>query len=109
MVEGIKEVAYMWREMNDDWYRIQTNSPTVINKLKRRKGASICGSTTRGSTQYWLIFRLQYKKPSTAKQSFKRLTGCKNNLTVRNGVYRAEASTYGSLQTDNRYQNEESK
>ena len=108
MDKRVKEVTYMWREMNDEWYRIQTNSPTVINKLKRRKDVKICGKTTRGSTVYWIVFRLQYKKPSTAKQSFKRLTGCKNNLTVRNGVYRAEASTYGSLQTDNRYQNEES-
>ena len=90
MDKRIKKVTYMWREMNDEWYRIQTNSPTVINKLKRRKGASICGSTTRGSTQYWLIFRLQYKKPSTAKQSFKRLTGCKNNFTVHNGCFQYE-------------------
>jgi len=105
----IKETTYMWREMNDDWYRVQTNSPKVIDKLKRRKNAKICGKTISGSTVYWIVFRLQYKKPSTAKQSFIRLTGCKNNFTVRNGVFKAEASTYGSLQTDNRYQNEETK
>ena len=90
MDSGIKEVAYMWREINDDWYRIQTNSPKVINKLKRRKGASICGSTTRGSRMYWLIFRLQYKKPSTARNSLIRLTNCGDDLTVRNGVYKVE-------------------
>jgi hypothetical protein len=80
----------MWREMNDEWYRIQTNSPTVIDKLKRRKDVQICGKTTRGSSIYWVVFRLQYKKPSTAKQSFKRLTGCKNNFTVHNGCFQYE-------------------
>jgi len=90
MDKRVKEVTYMWREMNDEWYRIQTNSPTVINKLKRRKDVKICGKTTRGSSVFWIVFRLQYKKPATAKQSFKRLTGCKNNFTVRNGCFQAE-------------------
>ena len=90
MDKRVKEVTYMWREMNDEWYRIQTNSPTVINKLKRRKDVKICGKTTRGSSVFWIVFRLQYKKPSTAKQSFKRLTGCKNNFTVHNGCFQYE-------------------
>ena len=97
MDKGIKETTYMWREMNDNWYRIQTNSPTVINKLKRRKDAKICGKTTSGSTVYWLIFRVKYNKPSTAKQSFKRLTNCKNNFTVKNGCFHTETSTNGSV------------
>ena len=97
-------VTYMWREMNDDWYRIQTNSPTVINKLKRRKDVEICGKTTRGSRVYWLIFRIQYKKPATARESLYRLTNCGDNLTVKNGVYRAESSTYGSIQKDVKYE-----
>ena len=90
MDNRIKEGTFMWREMNDEWYRIQTNSPTVIDKLKRRKDVQICGKTTRGSSIYWVVFRLQYKKPSTAKQSFKRLTGCKNNFTVKNGLISTE-------------------
>ena len=94
------ETTYMWREMNDDWYRIQTNSPKIIDKLKRRKDVKICGKTTRGSTVYWLVFRLQYKKPATARTSLIRLTDCGNNLTVRNGVYKAEPSTYGSVQAE---------
>ena len=100
MDKRVKEVTYMWREMNDDWYRIQTNSPKVIDKLKRRKDVKICGKTTRGSTEYWLVFRLQYKKPATARTSLIRLTDCGNNLTVRNGVYKAEPSTYGSVQAE---------
>jgi len=96
MDKGIKEITYMWRELNDNWYRIQTNSPKVINKLKRRK-AEICGKTTSGSTVYWLIFRVQYNKPSTAKQSFKRLTNCKKNFTDRNGLISAETSTKRSI------------
>ena len=94
------ETTYMWREMNDDWYRIQTNSPKVIDKLKRRKDVKICGKTTRGSMVYWLVFRLQYKKPATARNSLIRLTDCGDNLTVKNGVYRAEPSTYGSVQAE---------
>ena len=100
MDKRIKEVTYMWREMNDDWYRIQTNSPKVINKLKRRKGTTICGKTTRGSRVYWLVFRVQYKKPATARTSLIRLTDCGNNLTVRNGVYKAETSTSCSVQAE---------
>ena len=100
MDKRIKEITYMWREMNDDWYRIQTNSPKVIDKLKRRKDVKICGKTTRGSTVYWLVFRLQYKKPATARTSLIRLTDCGDNLTVRNGVYKAEPSTYGSVQAE---------
>ena len=103
MDKRVKEVTYMWREMNDEWYRIQTNSPTVIKKLKRRKGAKICGSTTRGSRVYWLIFRIQYKKPATARESLYRLTNCGDNLTVRNGVFRAETSTYGSVKKEVKY------
>ncbi len=94
------QITYMWRESNDDWYRIQTNSPKVIDKLKRRKDASICGSTTRGSTEYWLVFRVQYKKPTTARTSLARLTNCGDNLTVRNGVYKAETSTSCSVQAE---------
>ena len=109
MDTGIKEVAYLWRELDDKWYRIQTNSPYLIAKLKRRQNATICGKTTIGSKQYWLIFRIKYNKPSTAKQSFKRLTNCRNNFTYRNGVFRAEVSTNGSLQSDFKYQNEVSK
>jgi len=104
MDKRMKELTYMWREMNDDWYRIQTNSPTVINKLKRRKDVEICGKTTRGSRVYWLIFRIQYKKPATARDSLYRLTNCGDNITVRNGVYRAESSTYGSIQKDVKYE-----
>jgi len=94
------ETTYMWREMNDDWYRIQTNSHKVIDKLKRRKDTTICGSTTRGSSKYWVIFRLQYKKPTTACNSLVRLTHCGDNLTVKNGVYKAEISTSCSVQAE---------
>jgi len=90
MAKWITYKTYMWREFNDEWYRIQTNCPVAIKKLQRRETAKEVGATTRGSTQYWRIFRVKYKKPATAKQSFKRLTGCKNNFTVRNGCFQAE-------------------
>ena len=90
-------MAHMWREFNDEWYRIQTNSPSLIDKLKRRDKVKIVGKTLVGSSAYWLIFRIRYKKPSTAKQSFIRLTGCKMNYTYKNGMFSAEMSTSGSV------------
>ena len=88
------EMVYMWRELNDEWYRIQTNSPYIIGKLNRRSKKKnkirLVGKTVKSSSQYWLIFRVQYNKPSTAKQSFIRLTNCKSNYTSENGVITAE-------------------
>ena len=100
MDNELKEVAFMWREFNDEYYRIQTNSEYVIRKLTRRmktKKVSICGKTIKGSTEHWVIFRVRYKKPSTAKQSFLRLTGCKDNYTSVNGLLKCEMSTSGSV------------
>jgi hypothetical protein len=91
MDNGLKHyTTYMWREFRDEWYRIQTNCPTVIQKLKRRENVKEVGRTVRGSSQYWRIFRLKYNKPSTARRSLIRLTNCRNKLTVKNGLYRAE-------------------
>ena len=88
------EMVYMWRELNDEWYRIQTNSPYIIGKLNRRSKKKnkirLVGKTVKSSSQYWLIYRVQYNKPSTAKQSFKRLTNCKDKFTENNGVFCAQ-------------------
>ena len=90
MARGINEVAYMWREMNDDWYRIQTNSPRLIRKLKKRTTTEICGKTLFGSSEYWMIFRLHYDKPIYAKQGFQRLIGRNKIKTADNGVITAD-------------------
>ena len=90
MARGINEVAYMWREMNDNWYRIQTNSPSLIRKLKKRTTTEICGKTLFGSSEYWMIFRLHYNKPIYAKQGFQRLIGHNKIKTADNGVIKAE-------------------
>ena len=87
---GLNEVAYMWREMNDDWYRIQTNSPRLIRKLKKRTTTEICGRTLIGSEEYWMIFRLHYNKPKYAKQGFQRLIGQNTVKTADNGFFKAE-------------------
>ena len=87
---GLNEVAYMWREMNDGWYRIQTNSPRLIRKLKKRTTTKICGKTLQGSSEYWVIFRLHYNKPQYAKQGFQRLIGQSKMKTADNGVITAE-------------------
>ena len=88
------ELAHMWREFNDEWYRLQTNSPYVIKKLNKRLARTdkvkTCGKTIPGSTESWMLFRVRYKKPSTAKQSFIRLTNCKSKYTSENGVITAE-------------------
>ena len=86
----MNEVAYMWREMNDSWYRIQTNSPRLIRKLKKRTTTRICGKTLLGSSEYWVIFRLHYNKPIYAKQGFQRLIGQNTVKTADNGVIKAE-------------------
>ena len=53
------EMVYMWRELNDEWYRIQTNSPYIIGKLNRRSKKKnkirLVGKTVKSSSQYWLI------------------------------------------------------
>ena len=90
MARGINEVAYMWREMNDDWYRIQTNSPRLIRKLKKRTTTEICGKTLFGSSEYWMIFRLHYNKPKYAKQGFQRLIGQNIVKTADNGFFTAD-------------------
>ena len=87
---GLNEVAYMWREMNDGWYRIQTNSPRLIRKLKKRTTTKICGKTLQGSSEYWVIFRLHYNKPIYAKQGFQRLVGQNIVKTADNGFFKAE-------------------
>ena len=86
----MNEVAYMWREMNDSWYRIQTNSPRLIRKLKKRTTTRICGKTLLGSSEYWVIFRLHYNKPSIAKQGFQRIVGENIVKTTENGCFMSE-------------------
>ncbi len=49
MDKGVKQMPYMCRELNDEWYRIQTNSPKLIEKLKRRQSEKIVGKTLVGS------------------------------------------------------------
>ena len=92
MDNELRDVAFMWREFNDEYYRIQTNSEYVIRKLTRRMKTNkvqICGKTIKGSKEHWVIFRVRYKKPSTAKQSFIRLTNCGNDFTDQNGTLKA--------------------
>ncbi len=85
----MKEVAYMWREMNDEWYRLQTNSKKIIKKLLKRKTASVCSKTVSGSSSYWYVFRLRYNKPSTARQGFKRIIGQKEIKVSKSGLFSA--------------------
>lgn len=100
MAERLKEFAYMWRESNDTWYRIQTNSPTLIRKLKKRTTAKICGQTLAGSSEYWVVFRLQYNKPIHARQGFQRLIGQNKIKTAENGYNVAELVYKSDIKTE---------
>jgi len=104
MDTGIKDVAYLWRELNDKWYRIQTNSKYLIDRLKRRmkvhKTITLCGKTLTGSSQYWMVFRLPYNKPYSARRSFLRLTNCGNKYKTVKGVMRAEVFPRRTLKSD---------
>ena len=86
----LKYVAYMWRELKDEWYRIQTNSPELIRKLKRRTTARVCGQPLRGSTVKWWVFRLKYNKPKYAINGFGRLIGRNIAKRTPDGLFSAD-------------------
>ena len=65
--------TYLWHEVRgDNWWRIQTNDPRVIRKLRRRKTASLCLWCINDSI---VVFRTQYYSAKEAKKSLHRLTG----------------------------------
>ena len=80
-------IAYLWRETNDRWYRIQTNVPSIVRKLLRRETAKV---VSRAINDYMYVFRIRYRRPVNARLSFRRLTGCQNLKPPENGVFTAD-------------------
>ena len=87
MKKNFNPIAYLWRETNDYWYRIQTNVPSIARKLLRRETAKVVSTALN---DYMYIFRIKYKSPANARLSFRRLTGCKNLKAPTNGVYSSD-------------------
>jgi len=80
--------TYLWHEVRgDNWWRIQTNDPRVIRKLRRRKTASLCLWCINDSI---VVFRTQYYSAKEAKKSLHRLTGQKPKKDAENGLFFAE-------------------
>ena len=78
----------MWREVRgDDWWRIQSNDPKVIRKLRRRKTASVCLWCLNDSL---VVFRTRFYSAKEAKKSLHRLTGQKPRKDAENGLFFAE-------------------
>ena len=86
----------MWQEIpRHPEYRIQTNDPDIIRKLRRRQTTTDAGSTWFHRDQDYYkgmrIFRLRYSSPKLAKQSLRRLCGTKY------GKLKEDASTGGFI------------
>jgi hypothetical protein len=83
--------TFMWQEVKrDSWWRIQTDNPVVIRKLKRRKTATVCVWFLNAPT---VIFSIQYKSPRLARQSLQRLTGQIVKKDALNDLFFADTST----------------
>ena len=86
-----KYKTYLWQEIRgSNWYRIQTDDPSVIRKLRRRKTATLCSWALNDSS---VIFSIRYKSPRLARQSLQRLTGQKVKKDSLNDVFVADAVT----------------
>ena len=54
-------MSYLWQEVKGDkWWRIQTNDPAIIRKLRRRDTTSI---TVYCYNDPMMVLRTQYYKP----------------------------------------------
>ena len=86
-----KDKTYLWQELRGKrWWRIQTDDPVVIRKLKRRKTATVCVWFLNAPT---VIFSIQYKSPRLARQSLQRLTGQIVKKDALNDLFFADTST----------------
>ena len=85
-----KYKTYLWQEVRGSkWYRIQTNDPAIIRKLRKRNSASLCIWCINDKM---VVFKTQYYSPDKAKTSLQRLTGQKPKKDAENGVLYAETT-----------------
>ena len=79
-----KYKTYLWQEVRGSkWYRIQTNDPEIIRKLRKRKSASLCVWCINHSI---VVFITQYYSPDKAKISLQRLTNQKPKKDADSGL-----------------------
>ena len=93
---NMRKYVAIWQEsLRHPEYRIQTNDPLVIRKLRRRQTTTDAGGTWfHQNLEYYKrmkIFRLRYSSPKLAKQSLRRLCGTKY------GELKEDASTGGFI------------
>ena len=94
----------LWQEVKrDSWWRIQTNDPSVIRKLRRRKTATLCSWALNDSM---VIFSIRYKSPRLARQSLQRLTGQKVKKDALNDLFVAYTVTKLTSKSTSESQNE---
>ena len=85
-----KHKTYLWQELRGKrWWRIQTDDPAIIRKLRKRNSASLCIWCINDKM---VVFRTQYYSPDKAKISLQRLTGQKPKKDAENGVFYAETT-----------------
>jgi len=85
-----KYKTYLWQEVRGSkWYRIQTDDPKIIRKLRKRKSASLCVWCINHSI---VVFRTQYYSPDKAKISLQRLTNQKPKKDTDSGLLYAETT-----------------
>ena len=85
-----KHKTYLWQELRGKrWWRIQTDDPAIIRKLRKRNSASLCIWCINDKM---VVFRTQYYSPDKAKISLQRLTGQKPKKDAENEVFTAETT-----------------
>jgi len=63
-------MIHLWQEeRGKEFYRLQTDEKTISDKLKRRNGFQLIGSSLN-SKSFWL-YRCQFSRPDIAKKTFK--------------------------------------
>jgi len=77
---NVTHYVALWQETpRHQEYRIQTNDPDIIRKLRRRQTTTDAGSTRFHRDQDYYkgmrIFRLRYSSPKLAEQGLRRLCG----------------------------------
>ena len=93
---NVTHYVAIWQETpRHQEYRIQTNDPDIIKKLKRRQTTTDAGRTLFHCNQDYYkgmrIFCLRYRSPKLAKQSLRRL------CSTRYGEVQKDASTGGFI------------
>lgn len=79
--------THLWQESRGlEYWRIQTEDPTIYRKLAKRKDMKLVGW---GINRYIRIFQTRYFSPNEARRSFRRIVGQKIGKSDATGVFSA--------------------